>query len=106
MRDTKDDIVENFLADDIDHEGYWHLNGGNKIDLLNVQLHLPDNLGHQWVMAKILTPEEFHKTCPLCQINLENGLIIVLETHYYLITRCCNRLFLYEAQDINKGAWI
>ena len=106
MRDTEDDVIENFIASDIDDEGFWNLKSGHRIDLRNVQLHLPDERGHEWVIGVALSPAGYYEECPLCHENLISGLIILLENHHYLIVRCCDRLFLYENQKLEVKKWI
>ena len=106
MRDTTDDVIENFFARDIDDDGFWILDNGHKIDLRNVQLHLPNGRGHEWVIGVSLYPEGYYDECPLCEEKLTAGLIIMLENYHYLIVRCCDRLFLYENQKLEVRKWI
>ena len=101
-------VIDNFRASDIDEQGFWILPNGHKVDLINVELHLPNGRGHEMVLANICKLDavlERHNNSTLCKTNLESGLIILLEKHHYLLTRCCNKLFLYENQKISMEAW-
>lgn len=103
-----DDFIDDLSASAIDDEGIWHLSeSGHSIDLRHVQLHLPDGKGHESVIGVILSPEGYYYRCPLCKEKLhEEGLIILLENHHYLVVRCCDKLLLYENNKLNLEAWI
>jgi len=103
---SEDILNEDLSPTQIDDDGWWHLSDGHMIDLRHVQLHLPDGKGDEQVQAVILDPSGYYEVCPLCEISLSKGIIIVMENYHYLIVRCCNKLFLYRNQKINIEAWI
>ena len=104
--DEDEDIIEDFVAADIDDEGFWIMKSGHKVDLRNVQLHLPDGRGHEWVIGVMLSPEGYYDSCPKCKEELNSGIIVMLENYHYLIVRCCDRLFLYENQKLEVKKWM
>tara|TARA_R100000152_G_C6778179_1_gene208655 strand:+ start:2148 stop:2483 length:336 start_codon:yes stop_codon:yes gene_type:complete len=99
-------VIDNFKASDIDDNGFWILPNDHKVDLRNVQLHLPNGRGHEWVIGVVLSPKGYYDECPLCHKQLTEGLLILLENHHYLIVRCCDKLFLYENQKLEVNEWI
>jgi hypothetical protein len=86
-------------------DGMWILPDGHKCDLRHVQLQLPDGRGEEWVLGVILSSEGIYEVCPECGHDLKRGMVLIMESHHYLVVRCCDKLLLYENQKINLNIW-
>lgn len=100
-------IDEDIDVDDITLDGKWKLKNGQILDLRQVQLELPDGIGDEWIQLITTNPTGFYDVCPICDENMdEESLIISLETHHYLIVRCCKEWILYENKKMKMDEWI
>ena len=93
-------------ASSITADGMWELPDGHTCDLRHVQLQLPEGRGEEWVLGVILSSEGIYEVCPSCDADLEQGMVIIMEKHHYLVVRCCDKLLLYQNQKINLDIWM
>tara|TARA_Y100001938_G_scaffold144988_1_gene220749 strand:+ start:2022 stop:2333 length:312 start_codon:yes stop_codon:yes gene_type:complete len=101
------DIDEYIDVDDVTPNGIWILDSGQTIDLRHVQLELPDGIGKEWVQAIMTNAESVYDTCPSCDKTVgEDSTIINLETHHYLIARCCGTWILIKNEEVKQEEWI
>jgi len=106
---SDDTVTEDLKAENISKDGMWSLSNGHIVDLRNVQLRLPEGIGHESVSAVLCGTEGFLDQCPMCHATLAgtDSLFIIMEEHFYLVGKCCNTMMLYEietTQEMTK--WI
>ena len=61
---------------------------------------------HDWQDKQRLA-EMMSNTCPSCGKTVgEESTIVNLETHHYLIARCCKEWILIKNEEIKQEEWI
>ena len=96
MSDVDDvEVTSELIPENITRDGKWRVSDGVEVEIAESTLNLPANRGSHEVLAIYLSPDEHFSSCPFCDAEPADGIVIAMEEWFYLAVWCCNQMLLY-----------